>query len=109
MDGWIDRYRKKSKLRCNETFKMKFATNQEHIIKKILVGAWVKRATSKKDSSNKVMVCFRNNIAPFLANKKGFRSGLRCIFESHWIIKFFNKIVYFKSNTAEEIEINRIL
>ena len=29
---------------------MKFATNEERIIKEILVGARVKRATSKKDS-----------------------------------------------------------
>ena len=30
---------------------MKVATNEEHIIKEILVGARVKRAISKKDSS----------------------------------------------------------
>ena len=29
---------------------MKVATNEKHIIKEILVGARVKRATSKKDS-----------------------------------------------------------
>ena len=28
---------------------MKVATNKEHVIKKILIGARVKRATSKKD------------------------------------------------------------
>ena len=40
------------------------------------------------------MVCFGNNIAPFLANKKCFGSGLRCIFETHWVNEFFNTIVY---------------
>ena len=55
------------------------------------------------------MACFRNNITPFLANKKCFRSGLRCIFESHWVNEFFNTVVYFKSNTAEEIEMYCIL
>ena len=56
------------------------------------------------------MVCFRNNIAPFtLANKKCFRSGLWCIFESHWVNEVSDTIVYFKSNTEEEIEINFIL
>ena len=54
----------------------------------------------------KVMVCFRNNITPFLTNKKCFRSELRFIFESHWRNEFFNKTVYFKSNTVVEIEIN---
>ena len=63
---------------------MKFATNKEHIIKEILVGARVNRGTSKKKIRvHKVMVCFGNSIAPFLANKKCFRSGLRFNFESH--------------------------
>ena len=88
---------------------MKFATNEEHIIKEILVEARVKRATSKKNQVHKVIVCFGNNITPFLANKKCFRSGLRCKFESHKVNEFFKTIVYFKSNTAKETEINCIL
>ena len=68
------------------------------VIKEILVEARVKRATSKKIQFSKVMVCFRNNIAPFLANEKCFRSRLRCIFESHWINEFFNKVVYCGGN-----------
>ena len=58
----------------------------------------------RKIQVRKVMVCFGNKIAPFLANKKCFRSGLRYTFESHWGNEFFNTIVNFKSNTAEEIE-----
>ena len=41
--------------------------------------------------------------------EKCFRFELRYIFESHWVNEFFKTIVYFKSNTAEEIEINCIL
>ena len=59
----------------------------------------------KKIQVRKVLVCFGNNVAPLLANKKCFRSGNWCIFESHWVNEFFNTVVYFKSNTAEEIEI----
>ena len=63
----------------------------------------------RKIQFRKVMGYFGNNIASFLANKTCFRSGLRFIFESHWVNEFFSTIVYFKSNTAEEIEINCIL
>ena len=63
----------------------------------------------RKIQLRKVMGYFGNNNAPFLANKTCFRCGLRCIFESHWVSEFFNTIVYFKSNTVKEIEINCIL
>ena len=44
---------------------MKFATKEEHIMKEILVGARVQRATSirRKNQVQKGMVCFGNNIA----------------------------------------------
>ena len=87
---------------------MKVATNEEHFTMcESLPG--LNELFRRKIPVSKVMICFRNNIAPSLANKKCFRSELRCIFESHWVNEFFNTIVYFKSNRAEETEINCIL
>ena len=60
---------------------------------------------------SKVMLCFGNNIASFLAKEKSYidlGSGVLS-FESHWVNEFFNTIVYFKSNTAEEIATNCVL
>ena len=57
------------------------------------------------------MLCFGNNIASFLAKEKSYidlGSGVLS-FESHWVNEFFNTIVYFKSNTAEEIATNCVL
>ena len=49
----------------------------------------------RKTLVHKFMVCFGNNIHPFLTNKNCFKSGLRYIFESHRVNEFFNAIVCF--------------
>ena len=72
---------------------MKVATNEEYIFNEILIGDVLNGLFQRKIQVRKVMVYFGNNIAPFLAKKKCFRSGLRCIFESHWVNEFFNTIV----------------
>ena len=84
---------------------MKVATNEENIIKEILSEPGLNELTSKKIQVRKVLVCFGNNIAPFLVNNKCFRSGLRCIFVSHWVNEFSIQLF----TTEEKIGINCIL
>ena len=59
---------------------MKFLTNEEHIIKEILVETRVKRATSKKDLGQQSYALFRKQYC-FIPckRKKLYRSRLRCI------------------------------
>ena len=84
---------------------MKVATNEEHIIKEILSEPGLNELTSKKIQvpRRKVMVCFGNNIASFLVNNKCFRSGLRCIFVSHWVNEFFNTVVYYRGENRNRL------